>query len=178
MEKILILGNVIGLIGSIFAVAACNSKKPKNLVKLQIAQLGFLGVANLILGSFTGFCSSIISIGRNVLCMKNKMNAIIKSGIIACFVFCGIFLNNSGIVGWIPSIASIFITLGLDMKNAKAFRAMILISCLLFMVFDFCIQNYVTCCFDMFSSIAAARQLVILFKKNEMTKEQSLMKVA
>ena len=56
---LIILGNVIGLVGSIFMVLASNSKKQNKVVKLQIFQLLFL-VSLLI---FVMLISTVISVG-------------------------------------------------------------------------------------------------------------------
>ena len=163
---LIILGNIIGLVGSIFMVLASNSKKQNKVVKLQIFQLLFLGISNIVLGAFTGFISAMISIVRNVICVKGKMNDGIKAIIIALFIGLTIIFNQNGFIGWLPTIASISLTIGLDLKNQKAFRFAILLSCVTFSIFDFTIKNYITFAFDVVTIILAANRFIKALRYN------------
>lgn len=163
----IIIGNIFGLIGSLFMVLATNSKKPRNVVKLQIVQLSMLGLSNVFLGAITGCISSIISIVRNLLCLHNKMKKSYKMVIVVVFVLLTIFLNTNGFVGWLPTIAGITLTLGFDSKYEKNFRFSLFLSSFCFTIFDFCIMNYITFGFDIVTTIVALYRLWNVFRMKD-----------
>lgn len=173
---LIVLGNIVGLVGSIFMVLASSSKEQNKVVKLQIFQLLFLGISNVILGAFTGFISAMISIARNLFCVKGKMNTFIKGSIIFLFFALTILFNKDGLIGWLPTLASVALTIGLDLKNQKAFRFALLFSCISFMIFDFSIQNYITFGFDVVTVCLAWYRFIKTFetKNNNLFKNKVL----
>ena len=173
---ILLAGNTLGLIGSVFMVLANNSKDPRNVAKLQNVQVFMLGLSNLVLGAFTGFLSSIISIVRNVLCLKGKMNNVIKALLLLTFVGTTLAFNTIGWVGWLPTIASATITLGMGAENQRFFRTCLLVASITFAIFDFCVKNYVTCVFDIATIYVSVVQLLMTFKWTTSKQEDTLPK--
>ncbi len=72
----LIIGNVIGLIGSIVMVIGGNIKNKNKALTTQTIQLIILGISNVILGSISGLIINLISVIRNILSNFNKLNKI------------------------------------------------------------------------------------------------------
>lgn len=63
----LIIGNIIGLIGSIVMVIGGNIKDKNKALTTQTIQLIILGISNVILGSISGLIINLISVVRNIL---------------------------------------------------------------------------------------------------------------
>lgn len=68
----LIIGNIIGLIGSFAMVIGGNIKDKSKALTAQTMQLLFLSISNLVLGSIPGFIINLISVIRNILSNRNN----------------------------------------------------------------------------------------------------------
>ena len=68
----LFIGNAICLVGACLMVLTGLIKKKEHVLLTQCAQFGIMGVGNLVLGGVSGLISNLVSILRNVICLKFK----------------------------------------------------------------------------------------------------------
>lgn len=66
----ILLGNGIALFGAVLMAAIGLIKQRKHILAAQCVQFGIMGIANLILGGINGFVSALVSITRNLICLK------------------------------------------------------------------------------------------------------------
>lgn len=95
----LIIGNIIGLIGSIVMVIGGNIKDKNKALTTQTIQLIILGISNVVLGSISGLIINLISVIRNILSNFNKLNKVAIAIIIIVSSLLTIKYNNLGVIG-------------------------------------------------------------------------------
>ena len=70
----LLIGNAFALIASIVMVAIGLIKDKKKTLIFQALDYGLMSIGNIILSGVAGFISNIISIIRNIICIKFDFN--------------------------------------------------------------------------------------------------------
>jgi len=146
--SLLVLGNIVCFIGSLFMFAGGILKKKNTIITVQCFQFGILAVGNLLLGGISGFVSDILSLVRNLVCIKREYTQTLKIIFIALQVILTAIFNNLGLVGWLPTLAACIFTWCLDTKNVVLLKALIILAQLMWAIFDLSIRNYSTLAFD------------------------------
>ena len=162
----ILLGNAVAFIGAIVMVATGLIKSKKNILIAQSVQFTIMGIGNLILGGFTGFMSNMVSIVRNVVCLKTTLTVPLKLLFIAIQIILGGLVNNLGLIGWMPVCAACIFTWILDTDNEILLKAVIIAMQVMWCIFDFTIQNYISLAMDLFTIISNAAG-IFLIKKAE-----------
>lgn len=70
--NIILIGNIIGLIGSLFMAVGGYLKNKNQAIIAQTLQLLSLSISNLILGSISGFINNLINCIRNIFSLKRQ----------------------------------------------------------------------------------------------------------
>jgi hypothetical protein len=152
----IIIGNIIALIASIIMVSIGLIKNKNKIIYIQTIQIGLLVLSNLVLGAITGSLINGISCIRNILCYKNKLNKKAKMLIILLSTTISILLNNQGIIGFLPLISLIIYTIYMDVKNVVKFKYILMLTLILWFIYDLYIMSFTSACFDLISTITAA----------------------
>ena len=116
----IIIGNLIALIASLIMVYIGLLKNKKEFIFLQSVHIGLFALSNLILGGITGFIINSLSIFRNILCYKNKLNLLFKLILSFLITFLSLKFNNLGLIGLFPLISSLVYLWFMDIKNLPA----------------------------------------------------------
>lgn len=146
--SITLIANIISFIGAVIMVSIGFMKKKEHVLTAQCVQFGVLGTSNLLLGGVTGFISNIISIARNVVCNHLHFGLAWKLVFIALQLALSIPFNTNGLLGLLPVVASVVFTWFLDTDNAVFLKGIIIITCFMWVIYDFALQNYVAFAFD------------------------------
>lgn len=163
--NIILIGNIISFIGCAIMVATGLIKTKKKILIAQNAQYLIQGIANLILGGVTGFVSNLISMARNIYCLKFEFNIWAKIAfIVAQFIFTAL-TNTMGLAGWLPFIAATIFTLSLDTKDEKILKLTIIACEFCWIIFDLILKNYTAFAFDIFTIISTIVGIIMLIKK-------------
>lgn len=150
----IVIGNVIALIASILMVLAGLQKKKKNILAIQIAQIGLSVVSNIILGGYTGAVINALSCVRDIMCYKDKLGKKEKTIIIILAIGLTIAFNNLSWIGILPLIATIIYISFMDTKDVVKFKILIIFSMIMWLIYDLYIKSYTSGIFD-FLSICA-----------------------
>lgn len=153
--KILVIGNIIGLMGAILMILCGVFKSRKTTIKIQTIQIILLSVSDIILGSITGCIINIISIIRNILSYYEKLT---KIWIISLIILSGvltILFNNIGFIGYLPFINYTIFTIFINIKDDKKFKYLIIVSMLLWCIHDIAIKAYTVALFDILTIITS-----------------------
>ena len=103
----------------------------------------FTAIANLLLGGYTGALTISISIIRNSLMVKKKMTKTILTILIIIQIIVGTYLNQLGIIGYLPIISSVSYSLAIaTTPNLQWLRWVIIENMLLWLIYDLTIQAY------------------------------------
>ena len=152
--NILIIGNVISFAGAMLMVYVGFLKTRKSILLTQCAMFTLMGTANILLGGMTGAVSSLVSIIRNLFCMKGPLSLHVKLFIIAIQVMLSLRVNTLGWIGWLPIISACFYTWMIDVKDETALKLVLIIAQSMWFVYDLTIQNYVGFTFDILTILS------------------------
>lgn len=161
----IILGNAVALLGAAVMAAIGLIKERKHIIAAQCAQFGIMAIANLILGGISGAAASLISIIRNLICLKSGLTTPLKIVIILVQAAFSLGANRSGFIGVLPGLSACLCTWFLDVKDAIKLKAVLIIAQTCWVIYDFCILNYVGFAFDIMSIIANSIGIVTIIKK-------------
>jgi len=141
-------------------------KKKENVLIAQCFQSAIMGIGNLILGGVTGFVTNLVTIVRNLVTFKREFTLPLKLAFIAFFAIMCAFVNQQGIIGWLPTLAAIIFTWFLDTKSDLTLKIVILVTMVMWLVFDLTIQNYTASFFDVLTLISNTIGLIRIKKDN------------
>ena len=103
----LVIGNLIALIASILMLYSGYIKKKQKIILVQTIQIGLSVLSNIVLGGITGAIINALSLIRNILCYKDKLNKIWKVVLILLSAILTLTFNNLGLVGLLPLVSTI-----------------------------------------------------------------------
>lgn len=148
-----VIANIIALIGSVFMVVASYVSDDKKCVKLQSVQIFMFIISNAILKGITGVIINTLSLVRNILSYKEKINVYIKYFILVLIIVLSVIFNNLGIFGFLPLIGTTVFTIFIDSKDNFKFRLSLTFSILMWLIYDTYIMSYSSAVFDFFSLV-------------------------
>ena len=160
LSNAVMIGNVISLFACSLTTVSGFLKSKKVALLLQSVQMTMSGFACIILGSPSGAIINFISIFRNILCSKDKLNNTAKGVIIVTSTVFSLMFNTRGIIGLIPVAATILYTLYLDKFEGKKFKWLMIATWGLWTVHDFAIQSYVSSVFNVLTMATAFTAIV------------------
>lgn len=144
----LLLGNGIALAGSCVMIGIGFLKKKNHILHAQCLQCLLMGIGNLVLGGVTGFASNIITIARNLVSCVVEFNTIWKIIFIIIQVVPTIYFNNMGLIGYLPAVAACVFTWYMDTDNDILFKIIVIVTLMMWTVYDFTLLNFVAFTFD------------------------------
>ena len=159
-----LLGNLVSLVGAFLMIAIGLLKKKSQILIAQCAQFGIMGAGHAILGGFSGVVSNIVSILRNVICLKWAFTWPFKIIFIVLQILMTAAVKPVGIIGWLPAAAACLYTWFLDLKSERLLKLVMIIAQLFWIVYDFSIQNYTALAFDVFTVISNIVGIIMLKK--------------
>lgn len=139
----LILGNLFGLLCGIFCTASTFGKDNKQMMKLQCLDCSCGIIACIILRGYSGAIVQSVCLVRNMLVYKEKCSKLVQVILLTIIFILGIMFNNMGILGLLPIIASMEYTIVImKTANIKLINISLLINNILWLIYNFIIQNY------------------------------------
>ena len=150
----IIIGNIIALIASILMVFSGIVKQKKKILFIQTIQIALSILSNIILGGIVGAIINFLSCVRNILCYKNKLNLNYKIIISILAIFLSVKYNNLGLIGILPLISTIIYLWLMNIESVIQFKILIIITMLLWGIYDLYIKSYSSAIFDFGNIIA------------------------
>lgn len=147
MERIL-LGNGIALVGAVLMAAIGLIRRRRHILLAKCVQFGVMGVANLLLGGVSGFISALVSIARNLICLRWELTVPIKLGVIFVQAALAFSVGFAGLIDLLPALSACLFTWFLDVKDEVKLKTVIIVAQLCWVVYDLSIRNYVSFAFD------------------------------
>ena len=150
----IIIGNAVAFAGAVLMVGIGLIRTRRSILLTQCAMFGLMGAANIILGGMTGAVSSLVSILRNVLCLRGPLSVPVKLFVIAIQILLSVKVNSLGWIGWLPIISACFYTWMIDVKDELQLKTVLIIAQSLWLVYDLAISNYVAFIFDILTILS------------------------
>lgn len=147
----IIIGNIVFLIASTISTIIGLVKDKKKYLLYQLIVFVFMGLGNVLLKGYSGFIANIISIIRNMVCLKYVYTKTLKYSFVVIQAIVTIMFNTEGIVGLLPIIAVGVYTLLMDENDGVKFKYVIILSQSCWIIYDFIIHNYVDIVFGLFT---------------------------
>ena len=172
-----IIGNIIALIGSILMTYSGLLKKKETIIIVQTIQIILFIISNLILGGITGAIINLISCIRNILCYKDKLNKKAQAIILTLATIFSLMFNNLGFIGLLPLISAITYTLFMNEKNIIKFKSLIILSSILWLIYDLIILSYTSAIFDfitILTNIISIISICVINKKEKTNNKENI----
>ena len=163
----LILGNIIALIASILMVYSGLIKNKKKILLIQTTQISLSVVSNIVLGGITGAIINTISLIRNIICYKDKLETIEKIIITILSITLSLIFNNLGLIGLLPVISTVTYVWLMNEKDIVKFKFLIIFTMLLWGVYDLTIKSYTSSVFDFMTVLT---NIISIYKINKKLK--------
>ena len=166
MTAQILLGNGVFFLGAVILVLLGLIKTKRNILIAQILQEAFMGAGMLILGGIAGFIVDVISIFRNLVCIK--WNYTLKWKLIFIAAQAGLYavFGTEGLCGWLPVVAMCLFTWFLDSENVILLKVLIAVMQLMWLVYDISIVNYVGMVVDVVSAVTNVVGIFLIKKKD------------
>lgn len=171
-----IIGLTFSFLSAIMICIIPVAKNKKNINKYQIYKTIFGVLANFFLLSYAGVVSTFISLLRNILAIKNKLNLKSQIYLSILLIITGLYFNNRGLIGLLPIIAFIQYTFMALKPNATVLtmKYSFLINVSLWLIHDIYIKAYPTIIANILSLILATVCIVKTLKEEKRKKERIL----
>ena len=166
----LVIGNVIALIASLLFVYSGILKKKDKILIAQSIQKALSTISNIVLRGYSGAITHAISLVRNILCYYDKLNIFVKIIITILTIVLTFIFNNLGIIGLLPLISSLLYLWFMDTKDIVKFKYLMIITIVLWGIYDLTIKSYTSFAFNIFSLVTTIISIVQIKKKKEAKK--------
>lgn len=110
MNRIL-LGNLISFLASLSLTAGCLMKDPKKVYAMQVTENLILVASSVCFGSWSGISTLLVSTVRNILLVKGHFEKRMMYLFIVLVTVCGMSVNNKGVIGLLPVLATVILTM-------------------------------------------------------------------
>lgn len=150
----ILIGNIISFAGSVLMVTVGLLKTKKSILLTQCSMFTLMGIANIILGGMTGAVSSLVSIIRNIFCLRGPLTVPMKLIVIAIQVILSVKVNTLGWIGWLPILSACFYTWMIDVKDEIRLKEVLIIAQSMWLIYDIVICNYVAFTFDILTILS------------------------
>ena len=164
-SRTIIIGNIVGLVGSALMVVIGLIKTKKKILIVQIVQTAVFALSNFILGGVSGVIVNAVTVIRNVFVLKKPFTLPAKLFFIAAQVVLAFLFRSEGIIYWLPVMAGCIFTYFLDSENDMVIKIAIAFAQAMWAVYDFSIMNFTTFAFDVFAIISNIVGIVLLNKE-------------
>lgn len=167
-------GNIICFAASVIMTLMGLIKDKKKFLTAQCGMNGLFAVGNYILGGVSGAIVNVVSMIRNILCLKRKMGIGSRLVFIAVQIGLTVAAGCKDVIMWLPVIANCAFTWYMFSENMVLLKTIVIISQLLWTVFDFSISNFATVPFDIASVVTNTVSLISLLKdRSEKKKDEN-----
>lgn len=166
--NLFIVSQIFAILACILMVAIGYIKRKRNVLIAQNIQFILFSISYACIGGISAVVGNMISLLRNLICLKWNLNTPLKIFFIALqFVITYISLYNvwfnflpmnagtHGALDWLPFIAATLITLTLSSKSDMIIKLGCIGSIICFGTYDFTLRNWTVFAFDCFSFVTS-----------------------
>lgn len=143
-----LIGNLISGIGCLVMVGIGLLRKKSHILIAQCVQCGFMGLGNLILGGISGFICNIVTILRNLVFVRFPVTKKLKILFILLQFLLSLNSLGGGLICWLPLLSAALFTWFMDTSSTAKLKIVILITQVMWLIYDLYYRNYVAAAFD------------------------------
>ncbi|MGM9948382.1 YgjV family protein [Floccifex sp.] len=161
----LLIGNAIALLGSFVMIGIGFLKKKEQIILAQCLQCFFMGLSNLVLGGITGVITNLFTILRNLISFKIEFKSNVKILFIVVQWILAFVLHQIQWINLLPILSTSIFTWYMDCKNPITFKIVVIGTLIMWLIYDFSIQNYVASFFDVITICTNTFTLIQMKKR-------------
>ena len=141
----IVLGNLISFLASMALTAGCLMKNTKKVYIMQVTENLILVASSVCFGSWSGISTLLVSTVRNVLLVKGRFDKRMMYLFIVLVTVCGIMVNNKGLIGLLPVLATVILTVcNYYAREILAIKWSLLVNIVLWAVYFFAIRDVIS----------------------------------
>ena len=158
----LIIGNIISFIAGIFIILSMWVNDEKEAYKYQFLNAFILMISSVFFFSWTGVTTMAIAASRNAFVYKDRLTFNWTVFFIVISIVLGFLVNTRGIIGFLPIIAIVQITIcNYYLKSIKSIKTSFIVNSAFYIVYFLTIYDFSSCAFETITVIIG---LISLFK--------------
>ena len=158
----LIIGNIISFIAGIFIILSMWVNDEKEAYKYQFLNAFILMISSVFFFSWTGVTTMAIAASRNAFVYKDKLTFNWTVFFIVISIVLGFLVNTRGIIGFLPIIAIVQITIcNYYLKSIKSIKTSFIVNSAFYIVYFLAIYDFSSFAFE---SITVIIGLISLFR--------------
>ena len=158
----LIIGNIISFIAGIFIILSMWVNDEKEAYKYQFLNAFILMISSVFFFSWTGVTTMAIAASRNAFVYNDKLTFNWTVFFIVISIVLGFLVNTRGIIGFLPIIAIVQITIcNYYLKSIKSIKTSFIVNSAFNIVYFLAIYDFSSCAFETITVIIG---LISLFK--------------
>ena len=158
----LIIGNIISFIAGIFIILSMWVNDEKEAYKYQFLNAFILMISSVFFFSWTGVTTIAIAASRNAFVYKDRLTFNWTVFFIVISIVLGFLVNTRGIIGFLPIIAIVQITIcNYYLKSIKSIKTSFIVNSAFYIVYFLAIYDFSSCAFETITVIIG---LISLFK--------------
>ncbi len=162
----LIIGNILSFFAALCLTLSSVVNKRKTVFVFQLCECLLLAAASVFFNSYAGMTSLVLCAIRNILVIKDCFKKRHMYIFLAATLILGVITNNRGFIGMMPVAATLqFTYCSYAFTSLLKTRLSIFFNTLIWVIYSFIIQDYVTAVVDMgtlvSSGITSVKLIVI-----------------
>ena len=163
----IVVGNMISLVAGIFIILSMWVNDEKQAYKYQFLNAFILMISSVFFLSWTGVTTMAIAAARNAMVYKDKLTINWTIFFIVLSVVLGLLVNTMGIVGLLPIIAIVQITLcNYYLKSIKTIKTGFIINSAIYIVYFLAIFDISSAVIESITALIGVISLVRLIHAN------------
>ena len=139
----IVIGNIISLIAGIFIILSMWVNDEKKAYFYQFLNAFLLTISSVFFFSWTGVVTMAIAATRNAMVYKDKLTRRWTYFFIVLCVVLGLAVNNRGIIGLLPVIAIVEITIcNYRLKSIKYIKMSFIVNSAIYVIYFIAIWDF------------------------------------
>ena len=150
---IVVIANIVQLLSAAVEFISNTIKRRKTTIKLQIVSRVLDSTTDILLQGYSGLVVDAADAIRNTLNYRDQLTPRRQFLLVIATITLIPFVNNLGIIGLLPLLATVFFTCTARTRDPYKFKLINALNFLPWVVYDFTIQAYVSMAGDILSII-------------------------
>ena len=161
----IVIGNAISLIAGIFIILSMWVNDEKRAYKYQFLNAFILIISSVFFYSWTGVVTMAIAASRNAMVYYDRLTFVWTTFFIAVSVVLGLSVNTLGLVGLLPIIAIIQLSLcNYYLKTIKPIKISFIVNSAIYVVYFLAIWDISSAGIESFTALVGLVSLFRLLK--------------
>ena len=150
---IVVIANIVQLLSAAVEFISNTIKRRKTTIKLQIVSRVLDSTTDILLQGYSGLVVDAADAIRNTLNYRDQLTPRRQFLLVIATITLIPFVNNLGIIGLLPLLATVFFTCTARTRDPYKFKLINALNFLPWVVYDFTIQAYVSMAGDILSIV-------------------------